>query len=256
LPDGGGPHGGRPDDALVSVIVPTRDRPRSLERCLEALERQSYQPLEIVVVDDGSEADGEVAAIVGRHGARLVRGAGRGPAAARNAGVGTTDGAFLCFTDDDCEPERDWAERLVQRLRAGADAVAGATLAGGGAIATASELAARAPTGGRVLALEPEARIVHRQRLTARSFLRQQARYGRGAFRFRRRGGEHRPLESVGFYAALVREGFRHGARVGLLLAAAQSATALGYAGGWWEASAVGRTINRRRGASSGARGA
>jgi glycosyltransferase involved in cell wall biosynthesis len=295
----------RSDEPQVSVIVPTRDRPGSLDRCLEALARQSYEPLEIVVIDDGSAADDEVAAIVGRHGARLVRGAGRGPAAARNAGVRDATGVLLCFTDDDCEPGPEWAERLVRRLQSGADAVAGKTLSAGGAIANASELAAHAPAGvapppgsdiafapsnnlactraafeatafdesypdaagedrewcarltaaGHVLAFEPGALVIHRQRLTLRSFLGQQARYGRGAFRFRARAGRRGPLESAAFYAALLREGFRQGPRVGLLLAVAQGATAIGYGNGWWEASTASR-IKRRRRATSGADGA
>jgi glycosyltransferase involved in cell wall biosynthesis len=292
------------DEPPVSVIVPTRDRPVALDQCLDALARQSYEPLEIVVVDDGASTADEVAAVARRHGARLVRGAGRGPASARNAGVRAATGVVLCFTDDDCEPRPDWAQRLVRRLQSGADAVAGKTLSAGGAIANASELAAHAPAGvppppgsdiafatsnnlactraafeatpfdesypdaagedrewcarltgaGHLLAFEPTALIVHRQRLTLRLFLGQQARYGRGAFRFRTRGGRHRPLESADFYAALLRDGFRQGPRVGLLLAVAQGATAIGYAKGWWETSAATR-LKRRR-ATSGADGA
>jgi glycosyltransferase involved in cell wall biosynthesis len=278
-------------------VVPTRNRPDSLLRCLAALQAQSYEPLEVIVVDDGSEDGAEVATVVNAHRARLVRGQGRGPAAARNLGVREASGDFLCFTDDDCEPEPQWVDALVSRLRAGADAVAGATLSVGSALATASELAAHAPSavapppgsdvafaptnnlacrrrafdatpfdesfpdaggedrewcarlleGGHVLALESGARIIHRQQLTLGSFLRQQARYGRGAFRFRRRGAAVRPFESAGFYGALLREGFRQGAGVGLLLVAAQVATAVGYAEGWWEDSELAARITRRR---------
>jgi glycosyltransferase involved in cell wall biosynthesis len=271
---------------LASVIVPTRDRLRPLERCLAALERQSYRPLEVLVVDDGGGSD-EIAALVTAHGARLVPGPRRGPAAARNAGVRAASGVFVCLTDDDCEPESDWVEWLVRRLRDGADAAAGTTASAGGALADASELAAHAPAGvapphgsdvafaptnnlgctretldampfdesfpdaagedrewcarltgdGRVLAVEPRARIAHRQRLTLIVFLRQQARYGRGAFRFRRRSGPARPFEAAGFYTALLRAGFRQSFAVGLLLTAAQAATAAGYASGWLQSS-------------------
>jgi hypothetical protein len=51
----------------------------------------------------------------------------------------------------------------------------------------------------------------------------------------------------------LLRDGFRQGPRVGLLLAVAQGATAIGYAKGWWETSAATR-LKRR--ATSGADGA
>jgi glycosyltransferase involved in cell wall biosynthesis len=95
-------------------VVPTRDRPRELERCLGALERQTLPELEIVVVDDGSADPGAVASAVAASGrARLVRLAGRGPAAARNAGAREARGRVVCFVDDDCEPQPRWAELLA-----------------------------------------------------------------------------------------------------------------------------------------------
>ena len=67
----------------VSVVVPTRDRPDRLAICLAALERQTVPELEIVVVDDASRDAAAVAAVVAAAPrARLVRGTGRGPAAA------------------------------------------------------------------------------------------------------------------------------------------------------------------------------
>jgi GT2 family glycosyltransferase len=131
----------------VSIVVPTRDRPASLERCLEALANQrGIESLEIVVVDDGS-ADGErVAAIVGaRARTRLLRMTGAGPATARNAGVAAAAGATICFTDDDCEPAPDWAAKLAARLATGADAVGGTNVNGcpGNRFVEASELILR-----------------------------------------------------------------------------------------------------------------
>ena len=112
----------------VSVVVPTRDRPRKLERCLRALAAQSTT-VELVVVDDGSEDRERVAGIATAHGARLVGLDGRGPAAARNAGVAASSGAVVCFTDDDCEPETSWAEALSAPIAAGdASSAAGRTV--------------------------------------------------------------------------------------------------------------------------------
>ena len=110
-------------DPQVSVVVPTRDRPDRLAVCLAALERQTQPDLEIVVVDDASRDAAAVAAVVATAPrARLVRGAGRGPAAARNAGVQAARAPVVCFTDDDCEPVPNWAAALAARLTAGADA--------------------------------------------------------------------------------------------------------------------------------------
>ena len=103
-----------PDGPAVSVVVPTRDRPSQLDACLAAIEAQTARSYEVVVVDDGSVDAAAVSAVVARapH-ARLVRGGGRGPAAARNLGAAAARGPVLCFTDDDCRPEPGWIEALV-----------------------------------------------------------------------------------------------------------------------------------------------
>ena len=111
----------------ASVVVPTRDRPEKLRRCLRALDRQ----FEVVVVDDGSTARELVAEIVHKAGAELVRLEGWGPAAARNAGVLATTGEVVCFTDDDCEPRDGWVEALAGPIVAGkAECAAGRTVVG------------------------------------------------------------------------------------------------------------------------------
>ena len=124
---------GPADVPRVSVVVPTRDRPDRLATCLAALERETVPELEIVVVDDASRDVAAVAAAVAdAPRARLVRGTGRGPAAARNAGVAAARAPVVCFTDDDCEPVPGWAAALAACLgpgpdSTGADAAAGPT---------------------------------------------------------------------------------------------------------------------------------
>ncbi len=115
-------------DPALSVVVPTRDRPAALERCLGALRAQTVDGLEIVVVDDASRDAGAVAAAVrDLPGVRLASGGGRGPAAARNAGVRAARAGVVCFTDDDCAPTPGWADALARRIADGADAAAGPT---------------------------------------------------------------------------------------------------------------------------------
>lgn len=113
----------------VAVVVPTRDRVESLRRCLRALEDQTLRPRQVIVVDDGSTRPEQVAdAVAETRGGCLVRGAGAGPAAARNAGARAARASIVCFTDDDCEPAREWIERLTGPIRSGAPAAAGATV--------------------------------------------------------------------------------------------------------------------------------
>lgn len=114
--------------AAATVVVPTRDRPEHLARCLAALDAQRGRDFDVVVVDDASVDEGAVRAAVGdRSGVHLVRGRGAGPAAARNLGARQANGSVLCFTDDDCRPGPGWVAALLARVDAGAVAVAGPT---------------------------------------------------------------------------------------------------------------------------------
>jgi hypothetical protein len=77
----------------VTVVVPVRDRPAQLERCLAAL-----APLTVIVVDDASLEPQTVAAMAERHGASLVRLAiNLGPAGARNAGLALVHTPVVAF---------------------------------------------------------------------------------------------------------------------------------------------------------------
>ena len=118
--------------ASISVVVPTRDRPAAVARCLAALAAQDND-LDVVVVDDGS-ADRRALerAIAGAPGVRVVRGPGRGPAVARNLGIRAAAGEVVCLLDDDCVPEAGWA-RLLAAATGADQAAAGATVAASGA---------------------------------------------------------------------------------------------------------------------------
>jgi GT2 family glycosyltransferase len=92
----------------ASVVIPTRNRRDSLERALNALARQATPPqeFEVVVSVDGSE-DGTqemVEAFAGPFALRAVSPAGRGRAAACNAGASTARASLLVLLDDDMEP--------------------------------------------------------------------------------------------------------------------------------------------------------
>ena len=115
------------DAPRVTVIVPTRDRPESLERTLDALGRQTLgESIEVLVVQDGGR-DVLGPLVAGTPHARVIRQDPAGPGAARNRGAQAARAGVLCFTDDDCEPAPDWAERLEASLE-DADAVVGATV--------------------------------------------------------------------------------------------------------------------------------
>jgi GT2 family glycosyltransferase len=106
-----------PARPLVSVVVPAFNAERTIERCLEALHRQTYprERTEVIVADDGSSD--HTADLARDLGARVVRlGANGGAAAARNAGVLAARGDLVVFTDSDCEPTDGMVEALVAPL--------------------------------------------------------------------------------------------------------------------------------------------
>ena len=101
--------------ALISTIISTYNRPALLREALESLRQQSYRPLEIVVVDDGSEAETRQAVeswrreVAGDLGLRLRyhRQENQGPAVARNQGLSMASGDYIQFMDDDDVLDRD-----------------------------------------------------------------------------------------------------------------------------------------------------
>ena len=113
---------------LVSVVIPTRDRPDLLVQALGSVLAQSYQPLEVVVVDDGSAIPLELPPLFARDPrVRTLRNErSLGPGAARNLGVSRCRGPLLAFLDDDDSWRPAKLERQVAALTAageGLDAV-------------------------------------------------------------------------------------------------------------------------------------
>lgn len=90
---------------LVSVVIPTYDRPNLLERAVESVAGQTYDPIELVVIDgpsdipaaetlEGFQQDFEVV----RHERHESL---RGVSAARNVGLELATGEYIAFLDDD-----------------------------------------------------------------------------------------------------------------------------------------------------------
>jgi glycosyltransferase involved in cell wall biosynthesis len=92
---------------VVSVIMPTFNRARLLERALRSALNQTYNNLEIIVVDDASSDDTpDVVKTVQDERVRYIRHeTNRGGSAARNTGIRNATGEFIAFLDDDDEWE-------------------------------------------------------------------------------------------------------------------------------------------------------
>lgn len=111
--------------SLVSIIIPAYNHRDALTTCLASLEAQSYQEIEIIVVDDGS-TDGTEARFASRASTRpylfIRRDQNNGAAAARNRGAEAATGDALLFVDADAVLRPDAVLKLMQALKASPEA--------------------------------------------------------------------------------------------------------------------------------------
>lgn len=103
------------DRNLVSVIIPVYNAEGSLARCVDSVLRQSYRPIEIILVDDGS-MDGSPALVdlYASNYSQVVacHQENRGLSGARNAGIDRARGELLFFLDSDDYLEASEIEEL------------------------------------------------------------------------------------------------------------------------------------------------
>jgi GT2 family glycosyltransferase len=99
----------------VAIIIPTRNRPEMLKRCLSRVVPYviAHPECSIVVSDDGDAAETRQLLAGQLDMVRLVQGPRRGPAANRNCGTAHSTGELLIFLDDDCIPD----ENLIAAYR-------------------------------------------------------------------------------------------------------------------------------------------
>ena len=98
------------NDSLISVIVPVYKTQQYLDRCVSSIRNQTYENLEIILVDDGSpDRSGEMCDALALEDSRIrvVHKENGGLASARNAGIDAMTGEYAAFvdSDDDIAPE-------------------------------------------------------------------------------------------------------------------------------------------------------
>ncbi|MDH5391360.1 MAG: glycosyltransferase, partial [Candidatus Bathyarchaeota archaeon] len=103
----------------VSVVICTRNRRRALKRCVDSIVNQSYQPQEIIIVDDASgrktkEAINKIVKNCRIPTKLIVSEKRMGPAASRNRGIRATKCDVIAFLDDDCSADKNWLENLLR----------------------------------------------------------------------------------------------------------------------------------------------
>ena len=114
--------------ARVSVVIPTYNRKEFLEQAVETVQLQTYEPLECVVVDDGS-TDGTSEYLESLDYDALCpiyHEENRGQSAARNSGIEAATGEYVLFLDSDDILYPHAAETLVSAMETRSEGCAGA----------------------------------------------------------------------------------------------------------------------------------
>ncbi|HWF19900.1 MAG TPA: glycosyltransferase family A protein [Verrucomicrobiae bacterium] len=103
---------------LVSVIIPTYNRARTIERAINSVLSQTWTPIEIIVVDSWSTD--RTVELLAQYGdkVRLISQEKMGPGFARNAGIKAAKGEIISFLDSDDEWLPEKTARQVKLLQA------------------------------------------------------------------------------------------------------------------------------------------
>ena len=105
--------------AVISVIIPVYNAEKYLSRCLESVCNQTYQNLEIILIDDGStDASGELCDCFATYDNRIhiIHKNNNGVSAARNNGLTFCAGDYISFVDADDFIVPEMVETLLQAL--------------------------------------------------------------------------------------------------------------------------------------------
>ncbi len=108
------------DQALVSIVIPFYNVEKYLDRAIQSAISQTYHPIEIILVNDGSsDQSGQIAARYAKEleQVQLLTIPNGGPGHARNKGMELVNGAYLVFLDADDALEENMVEVMLKELK-------------------------------------------------------------------------------------------------------------------------------------------
>lgn len=104
-------------EPLVSIIIPSYNEEKYIQKCLDSLLNQTYKKREIILVDDGS--NDRTLEIAKKFPLVLLSQKHKGPGLARNYGASKAKGEILVFADSDMIYEKDYIKRLIAPILKG-----------------------------------------------------------------------------------------------------------------------------------------
>ena len=111
---------------MISVIVPVYNVEEYLEECLESIRKQTYQNIEVILVNDGStDGSKEICERYCQQDPRfrLINKENQGLSIARNRGVKESNGEYIMFVDSDDVVKENIVEVLLSYMKADVDLV-------------------------------------------------------------------------------------------------------------------------------------
>lgn len=113
----------------ISIIIPVYNVENELQRCVQSVKQQTYDNLEVILVDDGStDRSGDLCDEFSSNDARfrVIHKENGGLSSARNAGLKSATGVWLLYVDSDDVIEPDTCESFIRTsLLTGADLIVG-----------------------------------------------------------------------------------------------------------------------------------
>lgn len=103
------------EEMKISIIVPVYNVQKYLPRCLDSILSQTFQDLEILLIDDGStDQSGELCEDYAKkdNRIRVIHKLNGGLSDARNAGIDIANGEYIAFVDSDDWIDSDYCELL------------------------------------------------------------------------------------------------------------------------------------------------
>ena len=108
----------RPQNLMVSIIMPTFNRKRTIARAISSVHQQLYNNWELIIIDDGGTDD--TAGVMKQYEDARIQyhrlSENKGPSAARNHGLRRAAGTYVTYLDSDNTWEPEYLLLMVNTL--------------------------------------------------------------------------------------------------------------------------------------------
>ncbi|MFA5062062.1 MAG: glycosyltransferase family A protein [Patescibacteria group bacterium] len=103
---------------LISVIIPVYNHAHTIKKCISDILAQTYQPIEIIIVNDGSTDNFQQAiSDLKNSDIKIFSQENKGAPSARNLGFAQSKGEYVIFWDADTIARPDMLEKMYKALR-------------------------------------------------------------------------------------------------------------------------------------------